>query len=72
MSPERDLAAEFAAGNVRGLARAIKLVERRDPSVRHLLESLGERVRRPYVLGFTGAPGTGPRGWARRSEMRGW
>jgi LAO/AO transport system kinase len=27
--------------------------------VRHLLDSLGERVRRPAVLGFTGAPGTG-------------
>ena len=55
----RDLAAEFAAGNVRGLARAITLVEHRDPAVRHLLESLGDRLRRPRVLGFTGAPGTG-------------
>jgi LAO/AO transport system kinase len=44
---------------VRGLARAITLVEQRDPSVRHLLESLGDRLRRPRVLGFTGAPGTG-------------
>ena len=59
MGPDRDLAAEFAAGNVRGLARAITLVEHRDPSIRHLLESLGERVRQPQVLGFTGAPGTG-------------
>jgi LAO/AO transport system kinase len=54
----RDLAAEFRAGNVRGLARAISLVEQRDPSVRHLLESLPER-RQPYVMGLTGAPGTG-------------
>jgi LAO/AO transport system kinase len=44
---------------VRGLARAITLVEQRDPSVRHLLESLGDRATRPAVLGFTGAPGTG-------------
>jgi LAO/AO transport system kinase len=44
---------------VRGLARAITLVERRDPSVRHLLESLSDLARRPAVLGFTGAPGTG-------------
>jgi LAO/AO transport system kinase len=44
---------------VRGLARAITLVEQRDPAVRHLLESLGDRLRRPRVLGFTGAPGTG-------------
>jgi LAO/AO transport system kinase len=55
----RDLAAEFQAGNVRGLARAITLVEQRDPSVRHVLESLGDRADRPVVLGFTGAPGTG-------------
>lgn len=44
---------------MRGLARAITLVEQRDASVRHLLESLADRVRRPAVLGFTGAPGTG-------------
>src|SRR5207302_6238070 len=44
---------------LRGLARAITLVEQRDPSVRHLLESLGDRAARPMALGFTGAPGTG-------------
>jgi LAO/AO transport system kinase len=44
---------------VRGLARAITLVEQRDPAVRHLLDSLADRVRRPAVLGLTGAPGTG-------------
>lgn len=44
---------------MRGLARAITLVEQRDPSVRHLLESLGELGRPPYVVGLTGAPGTG-------------
>src|SRR5256886_11394786 len=59
MSGDRDLAAEFRAGNVRGLARAISLVEQRDPSVRHLLEELRAGLRRPRVLGFTGAPGTG-------------
>jgi LAO/AO transport system kinase len=53
------VAAELRAGSVRGLARAITLVEHRDPSVRHLLESLGDLARRPAVLGFTGAPGTG-------------
>ena len=34
-------------------------MEQRDPSVRHLLESLADRGARPAVLGFTGAPGTG-------------
>jgi LAO/AO transport system kinase len=55
----RDLEAEIRARDVRGLARAITLVERRDPGVRHLLESLSDLARRPVVLGFTGAPGTG-------------
>ncbi len=59
MGKERDLAAEFREGNIRGLARAITLVEKRDPAVRHLLEALQDRVQRPYVVGFTGAPGTG-------------
>jgi LAO/AO transport system kinase len=44
---------------VRALARAISLVERRDPGVRDLLEALGERAVPPAVAGFTGAPGTG-------------
>src|SRR5581483_6965119 len=57
--PDRDLADEIRAGNVRGLARAISLVEQRDPALRHLLEQLRDRARRPRVLGFTGAPGTG-------------
>ena len=56
---ERDLAAEIRAGSVRGLARAISLVERREPATRHLLEALKDHGRRPRVVGFTGAPGTG-------------
>ena len=55
----RDLAADFRERNIRGLARAISLVERRDPTVRHLLEELKDDLRRPRVIGFTGAPGTG-------------
>jgi LAO/AO transport system kinase len=59
MDTGRDLLGEFRSGDVRGLARAITLVERRDPAVRPLIESLSDRVRRPVVLGLTGAPGTG-------------
>jgi LAO/AO transport system kinase len=55
----RDLASAFRAGSVRALARAITLVERRDPSVRHLLEAVADGDRRPVVIGVTGAPGTG-------------
>jgi LAO/AO transport system kinase len=44
---------------VRALARAITMVERRDPAVRELQQALRDRVQAPYVVGFTGAPGTG-------------
>jgi len=44
---------------VRALARAITLVERRDPTVRELQQALRDRARPAYVVGFTGAPGTG-------------
>jgi LAO/AO transport system kinase len=44
---------------VRALARAITLVERRDPQARTLQQELRDRARDAYVVGFTGAPGTG-------------
>jgi len=44
---------------VRALARAITLVERRDPGVRELEEALRTGAKSPGVAGFTGAPGTG-------------
>ena len=44
---------------MRALARAISIVEGRDPSVRRLEESLRDSMRTPGVAGFTGAPGTG-------------
>ena len=53
-----DLAERFRAGDVRALARAISLVEKRDSSVRALEESLKNRGS-AFVVGFTGAPGTG-------------
>ena len=56
---EEELVDRFRSGDVRALARAISLVERRDPSARRLEESLGEQARLPGVVGFTGAPGTG-------------
>ena len=59
MTSEPDLARRFRAGDIRALARAISLVERRDPAVRELEESLGDLVRGGHVAGFTGAPGTG-------------
>ena len=44
---------------MRALARAISLVERRDPAVRELEDALYADTRTPDVAGFTGAPGTG-------------
>ncbi len=44
---------------MRALARAITLVERRDPEARRLQEELRDRAHDSYVVGFTGAPGTG-------------
>jgi GTPase len=49
----------FRSGDVRALARAISLVERRDPAVRELEEALRTTAGPPPVAGFTGAPGTG-------------
>src|SRR2546430_2544124 len=54
-----DLLSSFRAGDVRALARAIALVERRDPSVRNLEDAIRNDARVPGVTGFTGAPGTG-------------
>src|ERR1700682_4826384 len=53
------LAKRFRAGDIRALARAISLVERRDPSVRALEEPPGGKGGAAPVAGFTGAPGTG-------------
>jgi LAO/AO transport system kinase len=44
---------------VRALAKAITMVERRDPSVRELQVALLAGRRPPFVVGFTGSPGTG-------------
>ena len=44
---------------MRALARAISLVERRDPSVGELEDALRGNGTTPGVAGFTGAPGTG-------------
>ena len=51
--------ADIKAGKVRGLARAITLVERRDPLTRELFDALGPPARNPLVIGLTGSPGTG-------------
>ena len=54
-----ELEARFRAGDIRALARAISLVERRDPSVRALETPPKGGPGAAAVVGFTGAPGTG-------------
>ncbi|HKC19632.1 MAG TPA: methylmalonyl Co-A mutase-associated GTPase MeaB [Candidatus Dormibacteraeota bacterium] len=49
----------FRSGDVRALARAITLIERRDPTLRELEDAVQQPARPPGVVGFTGAPGTG-------------
>ena len=56
---KHDLLEQFRAGDVRALARAISLIERRDPGLRELEDALRTGARTPGVAGFTGAPGTG-------------
>ena len=56
---DTELAKRFRAGDIRALARAISLVERRDPSVRALEAAPQGKGRGAQVVGFTGAPGTG-------------
>jgi LAO/AO transport system kinase len=56
---EAELASRFRSGDIRALAKAISLVERRDPSVRALEASVRAQGGPPGVVGFTGAPGTG-------------
>jgi GTPase len=54
-----ELARRFRAGDIRALARAISLVERRDASVRELESPPQGAKNAAEVVGFTGAPGTG-------------
>jgi LAO/AO transport system kinase len=55
-----DLADQFAAREVRALARAISLIERDDASIEEILTELRDHARpQPRRVGVTGAPGTG-------------
>ena len=61
-SPDRGLTGlveGFREHRVRALARAISLVENRDPGVRELFDLLGDLGTAPLVIGLTGSPGTG-------------
>ena len=52
-------AAEVRGGDVRALARAISAIEDHDPQAESLLEQLFPSTGRAFLIGVTGAPGTG-------------
>jgi LAO/AO transport system kinase len=52
-------AAQIRAGDVRALSRAITAIEDHDPRSEELLSQIFPHTGRAYVLGVTGAPGTG-------------
>ena len=53
------LAERLMAGETRALARAIRMVEDRDPGIAALLRQVRERAGRARVIGVTGPPGSG-------------
>ncbi len=55
----QDLVAELLKGNRRAAARMISLVENDDPQKRELLKDLYPHTGNAYVVGVTGAPGSG-------------
>jgi LAO/AO transport system kinase len=57
--PITDLAAGVAAGDVRAIARAISLVEDDGDTGRQVIGKIYPRTGRAFLVGVTGAPGTG-------------
>jgi LAO/AO transport system kinase len=58
MSPE-ELAEQIAAGNVRAVARACRLVDDHAPEARELLRLLHPHSQAAWTIGVTGSPGAG-------------
>src|SRR5580693_1174983 len=56
---EAPLAARLMAGDTRALARAIRMVEDRDPGISGLLRQVRDRAGNARVVGVTGPPGSG-------------
>ena len=53
------LAGALLSGDTRALARAISLAEDRDPQATELVAELQPHTGKAYLVGLTGAPGTG-------------
>jgi GTPase len=57
--PEAPLAERLVAGETRALARAIRMVEDRDPGIASLLREVRGQTGKARVIGVTGPPGSG-------------
>jgi LAO/AO transport system kinase len=57
--PITELSGKVAAGDARAIARAISLVEDDGPPGRELVSQIYARTGRAFLVGVTGAPGTG-------------
>jgi LAO/AO transport system kinase len=54
-----NLATRLLDGDVRALARAIRMVEERDPAIAGVLREVRGRTGRAQIIGVTGSPGSG-------------
>jgi LAO/AO transport system kinase len=57
--PDAALADRLMTGDTRALARAIRMVEDRDPGIADLLRQIRDRAGKARVVGVTGPPGSG-------------
>lgn len=54
-----DLVAGIQNQEVRAIARAMSMIERRDPGAQALMEALAPNMGKAHVIGITGSPGSG-------------
>ena len=52
-------AEQIRAGDIRAVSRAITAIEDHDPQAEHLLQRIFPHTGKSFVIGVTGAPGTG-------------
>src|SRR5215475_5084309 len=57
--PGQDWASKVLHGDVRAISRAITAIENHAPEAEQLLQQLFPHTGHAYLIGITGAPGTG-------------
>ena len=56
---KQDLINSILSGDHRGLAKSISMIEDDDPDIIDILSKIYHKTGRAFVIGITGAPGTG-------------